>query len=88
MKTLWTRIAEIDKYLLEEMTPEESVFFEAKILIDKNLAEDVEVQKQIHGIVRLHHATRLRAELQQIHQNLFSDTRTSFARSVLKYFKS
>jgi len=65
---------QIDRYLLNQMTPEERKAFEARMESDQSLAQEVNIQrevlKDIEGIGRI----ELKSKLKQIHQDLYSNS--------------
>lgn len=61
----------IDRYLLGELPPEERVLFEARLLIDDELAEKTALQQQLHAIVVQSARRELKREIAAAEQHLF-----------------
>ncbi len=65
---------QIDRYLLNQMTPEERSAFETRLENDQSLTQEVSIQREvledIEGIGRI----ELKSKLKQIHQDLYSSS--------------
>jgi hypothetical protein len=61
----------IDQYLLGQLSPEDRVLFEAKLLIDDSLAEKTATQQHLHNIVVQSARRQLRREIAAAEQHVF-----------------
>jgi hypothetical protein len=69
--------AHIQRYLLGTLSAEERIVFEAKLLIDDELAEKAAWQRTVHETVLLSGRNRLRKEIASIDRKLFTTARYS-----------
>lgn len=87
MKTLPHKVPQIEKYLLQQMNPEERLLFEAQMVLHPDLAEQTQWQQHTYHLVRQYGRQQLRAELEQVHQTLFTHSKYErFQQKVLRLF--
>lgn len=86
MRISLNNIAQIEKYLTERLVPSSKLLFEAHILVNPILAEDVRLQKIIYEAISWQGRKQLKAEIQAIEHHLFN-TKTDFQKEVLNIFK-
>ncbi|MEK6477268.1 hypothetical protein WJR50_07030 [Catalinimonas sp. 4WD22] len=87
MRTSLNEIKAIEQHLLQEQQPEEALLFEARMMLDEGLKENVQWQQQAYQLVRAYGRKQLRAEIEAIHQQLFTQARhRSFRQKVLSLF--
>ncbi|UZR99377.1 hypothetical protein [Chondrinema litorale] len=85
--TSLTEIQEIEAYLQGKMQAEDQVVFEAKMLIDENLKDNVFWQKHTFELVQFYGRKNLRNRLETVHQQLFTKPQhKSFRQKVLQLF--
>jgi len=85
MRTELLHIAQIDRYLFNRMPAEEREAFRIRLLIEPDLFEAVERQREAYRLVRAYGRRRLRAELQTINRQLMA--RPSFRARLLAIFR-
>ena len=73
MRSELTEISLIDKYLHRQLDEEERRTFEAALLTDETLAENVEAQRKVYRIVRLYGRNKERRRLEDIFQRLLGE---------------
>ena len=61
----------IDRYLLGQLSPEDRVLFEARLLIDDALAEKTVAQERLHTIVVQSARRQLKREIAAAEQHVF-----------------
>ena len=89
MKTSISETIQIEKYLMEQLHPEEKTLFEARLKLDGNLRTNTVFQKVLRRLLRLYHRRKLKQEVAHIHDHLFHDpARIHFRESVLKHFNT
>ncbi len=89
MRTSLNEIRDIEAYLMRDTTPEDGVVFEARLILDPELADRVKAQAQACELVRLHGRRQLRADLDALHAELFGSAQhRPFARRILRMFRS
>lgn len=87
MKTSLTELIEIEKYLRGELTPEQSLVFNARLLISQPLRKQTFLQKLVHRLVHLYHRRLLKREVEAVHASLMRDpAHTDFRDQVMKIF--
>ncbi|GGB11417.1 hypothetical protein [Puia dinghuensis] len=74
----------IDKYLLGQLNEAENRTFEASMLLDEALAENVEAQRSAHRMILLYARKQERSRLQAIHLQLLGEP--AFARQLTTIF--
>jgi hypothetical protein len=88
MRTSLTRLAAIEEFISGEVSSENKILFEANLILDKELVIDVRHQKQAYQIIRLFCRQTLRSELENIHENLFTEPKNKpFRDRILKIFQ-
>lgn len=87
MRTSLNEIKSIEQHLLQEQQPEDALLFEAHLILDDELQENVQWQQQVYQLVRAYGRKQLRAEIESVHQQLFTQARhRSFRQKVLRLF--
>jgi hypothetical protein len=87
MKTSLSEIIDAEKYLHGELTPEESVVFQARLLVDEELRRNTFYHKMVNRLVRLYHRRKLKAEVEGVSDKLFRDNRkVDFRDSIIRIF--
>jgi hypothetical protein len=70
MRTSLNNIQAIDDYLLGSMAPGDALLFEAKILLNNDLRDDVQTQQNTYSIIRQYGRQSIRAEIIAVQQAL------------------
>ena len=70
MRTSLNNIKAIDDYLLGSMAPGDALLFEAKMLLNSDLREDVHLQQCTYSIIRQYGRQSIRAEITAVQQTL------------------
>jgi hypothetical protein len=81
-------IKEIDDHVLGLTTPQDNLLFEAKMILNPELGLDVAWHRQTLTLVQQYGRKKLRADIEAIHQQLFSQPEhRSFRQTILRFFK-
>lgn len=72
MKTLH-KTKQIEGYLFGKLSPASRLLFEARMLINPILRQDVENQRRLYAIVKQHGRRGVKSEVTRIHYQLFND---------------
>jgi hypothetical protein len=89
MRTFFSEIAETERYLKGEMPPDESVLFQARLLLDRNLSEKAFYHAKVHRMALLYRRKKMKERLQAVHEKFFSDPKKlSFRERILQIFNS
>jgi hypothetical protein len=77
----------IEHYILGQLAPADKLLFEAKLMLDEELAGKTRLQQQLHEAVMLSGRKQLRKELAVIDHRMFRDRKYSrFQRKVRAIF--
>jgi hypothetical protein len=87
MRTSLNEIKQIEDHLFNEVDPQESVLFEARLILNPQFADNVKWQQQTYQLVKQYGRKKLKAELEVVHQQLFTQTEhRSFAQKIRALF--
>ncbi|GAL85537.1 hypothetical protein MYP_2766 [Sporocytophaga myxococcoides] len=87
MRTSLNEIREIEEYLLKYSTPEFRLVFEARILLQPELQEKVNEQKQVYDLIRKYSRKQLKTEIETVHDKLFTASEhKTFRQRILNLF--
>lgn len=79
---------QIELYLLNKLSPEDQLLIEANALINTELREKLFFQKQTHILIRDFGRKKIRAEIEAVHNKLFSEKKFgSFRQKINSIFK-
>lgn len=88
MRTSLNEIAEIEKYLIKNLTPEKTILFQVKAILDKKLNRKISLQKRVYDLVKLFHRNELKKQAEEVFTGLVEDPeQASFKNEVIKIFK-
>jgi hypothetical protein len=73
MKTSFPEIVETEKYLQQELDPQDNLLFEARLLVSDQWRRNTFFHKMVHRLVHLYHRKKLKAEVDAVHNKLFRD---------------
>ena len=86
MRTSLNEIKQIEAHLLNEQSHEQTLLFEAQLLLDNQLKEKLLWQQKTYALVKLYGRKKLKEELEQVHQQIFN-TQPTFRTRILSFFK-
>lgn len=79
---------QIEKYLQQQLSPEEKLLMDARCLVDKQLRDTVFFQQQTYKLVHQFGRKQLRAEICAIEKRLFTeDIFSQFRKKIQSVFK-
>ena len=88
MTTSSIETREIEAHLSGVQHPEESLLFQAKLVLQPNLAEKVKWQQQTYRLLQLYSRQKLRTEISEVENILFSDdVHLSFRQKIFRLFR-
>lgn len=70
MRTSLNNIKAIDDYLLGRMTPGDTLLFEANMLLNSDLVNDLKHQQITYSIIRQYSRQNIKAELMAVQETL------------------
>ena len=75
MKTSLNKLQEIEAFVLRNADAGDALVFEAKMIIEPNLAGEVCLQQEAYAMIRQYGRRKLRAEIETVHQQLFTEAK-------------
>ncbi|GAB3922426.1 hypothetical protein [Mucilaginibacter myungsuensis] len=88
MRTLLNKLKDIEQHVFGTAAPGDALVFDARIIIDQDLADDVALQKEAYAVIKRYGRQQLRAELETVHQQVFTQARhQSFKQKITALFK-
>jgi hypothetical protein len=87
MTTSWNETKQIEAYVTGTAETGDALVFEAKLMLDNNLADKVIWQQKAYGAIHQYGRRQLKKEIEQIHQQLFTQPQhSSFAQKIRRLF--
>ena len=88
MKTSWSDIHQIERYLLRQLDEGEHRAFEAGLRADPLLRLNVQVQRKMMQLLRHYHRRKLKRAAERTRDHLFNDpAKAAFAQEITQLFK-
>jgi len=77
----------IDDYIFHKGTVEDRLLFDAMLIISPGLNNQMEWQRKTHAIVEQYGRKKLKAEIEAVHRQLFTNpVHTTFRQKILDLF--
>ena len=87
MRTSLNDIQQIDDYLLRYAGEADRALFEARLILQPALRESLLWQQKTYAIVRQYSRRQLKAEIETVHQHLFTELEhIPFCRKIMALF--
>jgi hypothetical protein len=87
MRTSLIETEQIETHLLHRVEPGDALVFEAKLLLDTELLEKLQWQKETYRIVKAYGRNQLKQEIEAVHQRLFTQPEhLSFSQKIRRLF--
>jgi hypothetical protein len=87
MRTLLNEVKQIDAHLLNTGSTEARLLFGAMLIIDPSLQERESQQRTAHTFIRQYGRKKIKAEIEAVHQQLFTESRhKTFRQKILNFF--
>jgi len=88
MKTSWSDIQQIERYLLHQLDEKERQSFEAGLRVSPCLRVQVQVQQKMMQLLRYYHRRKLKREAERVRDRLFEDpAKAGFRQEIIQLFK-
>lgn len=88
MKTSLTKLQETEGFVLQSADITDRLVFEARMIVDPSLTREVALQKEAYALIQQYSRRKLKAELEAVHQTLFTQPiHRRFRQRVLALFK-
>jgi hypothetical protein len=87
MKTSLNELALIEEFLLDSPGNEEKLLMQARLILQPGLKESLYLQKKTYELANIYGREKLRKEITQVHQQLFTDLRhRTFRERIVQFF--
>jgi hypothetical protein len=87
MRTSLNDIQQIDDYLLKYAGEADMLVFEARLILQPALRENLLWQQRTYDIIRQYSRRQLKAEIAAVHQQLFTESEhIPFRRKIMAFF--
>ena len=87
MRTSLNNIKLIDDHLFNKGGIEDRLLFDAMLIIDPTLSDQISWQQKTHALVQQYSRKKLKAEIESAHQQLFTQPEhQSFRQRILRFF--
>jgi hypothetical protein len=87
MRTSLIETEQIEAHLLQLSDPGDSLVFEARLLLEPDLHEKLQWQKETYHMVSIYGRHQLKKEIEAVHQKLFiQPEHTSFSQKIRRLF--
>jgi hypothetical protein len=87
MRTSLIETEQIEVHLLHPSEPGDALVFEAKLLLDPELRDKIQWQKEAYRMVKLYGRNQLKQEIEAVHQKLFTQPEhLSFSQKIRRLF--
>ena len=88
MPTSLNNTARIDRYLHKKMSTGDALVFEAKLILQPDLTDDMYWQQKTYNLVQNYGRMQLKQEIDIVHQQLFTDSKYNrFSQKIKALFK-
>ncbi|MGN6395595.1 MAG: hypothetical protein ACTHMI_08515 [Mucilaginibacter sp.] len=88
MRTSLTETEQIEAHLLKQTSLGDALVFEARLLLDDELADKLYWQKTAYDMVNRYGRKQLRQEIEAVHQTLFNTAKhKSFSERIMRIFR-
>lgn len=88
MPTSWNDTLLIEKYLDKSMSNQDALVFEARLILEPDLAEKTRWQDKTHTLIKRYGRQHLKYEIELVHKHLFTQkAHRSFSQKIKALFK-
>jgi len=84
MRKSLREIQHIEKYILGQMSTQECHNFNVQLLLNPQLRNEVDIQKSAYTFINSYGRQKLKAELNIVHEKLFSHPEKKWFRRLIK----
>jgi hypothetical protein len=87
MTTSWNETKQIEAHILGTASTGDALLFEAKLMLDNDLADKVMWQQKAYATIQQFGRRQLKKEIEQVHQQLFTQAaHVNFADKIRRLF--
>jgi hypothetical protein len=73
MPTSWNNTIQIEQYLSNNLNNGDALVFEARLLLNPELADKVHWQQKTYTLIRGYGCQQLKQEINEVHRHLFTE---------------
>jgi len=82
------KLQEIERFILRTGQPGDDLVFQARMIVDKDLINEVSLQKEAYALINQYGRRKLKAELEAVHQDMFTQPKHQrFRQMIMALFK-
>ena len=87
MRTSLIETRQIEAHLLQLSEPGDALVFEARLLLEPELNDKMQWQKETYTIIRQYGRDQLKQEIEAVHQQLFTEPKhAGFRQKIMRLF--
>lgn len=87
MKTSYSNLVQTEKFLRNELPPEESLVLQAKAVVDSGVRKNIFFHRMVHRLVLLYGRKKTKADIEAMHIRLLNTAdKPAFRDRILKIF--
>jgi hypothetical protein len=88
MRISLNEIELIDGYIFNNNPTEDALLFDAMVIINPSLSNQITWQKKTHALIGQYSRKKIKAEIESVHQQLFNEpAHKNFRQKILSFFK-
>lgn len=88
MRTSLNDIAHTEKYLKNQLPPEDKLLFEARLLTNPLLRWNVTAQQKVYTLLKLYHRRKTKEQAQSVQQRLLKESQhAAWKEQITQLFK-
>jgi len=72
MPTSQNKIQQTEAYLLQQINAADAALFEARLILQPDLQQDIIWQQRVYNVVKLYGRRKLKADIEAAHRQLFT----------------
>ncbi len=75
---------QLEHYLQSRLTAEDRLLMDARLIIDKGLQDKLQWQKKTYALIQAYGRKKLREEIEQLQERMFTEKRFQFFQLKIK----
>lgn len=89
MRTSLIELKRAEDFLAGRLSPSDAVLFRAKMILDRQLRENVNALNASYAMVKAYGRRKLKAEIASVENNIFTDpSKTEFQQKIAQLFSN
>ena len=88
MRTSLNNIKSIEDYLLGHLSDDDALLFEANMILNSDLADDIKLQQNTYAVIRQYSRQKIKAEIKAVQEKLLiAPENQNFLQRIANLFK-